>query len=367
MKTRLFSLWLLLSVAVGLSAYDFKVNGLCYNRIRTASYTVEVTYDETYQELTTANIPAWVTYNSKVYRVKSIRYSAFQGCTKLSSVTIGNDVMSIESSAFSGCTSLTSINIPNSVTSIESSAFSGCIGLTSITIPKSVTSIGTNIVSNCKNLTSIVVETGNPSYDSRNDCNAIINTKSNVLLAGCRTTTIQNSITSIGESAFSGCTGLTSITIPNGVTRIESGAFSGCTGLTSITIPNNVTSIGVSAFSGCTGLTSITIPNNVTSIGGSAFSDCSGLVSITIGSGVTTIGTDALCGCTSLASVMWNPKKYSGALYSYSKETPFFRKNTSDNTYVFDLRPQITSFILGDSVRYIPDNFICENTTDALT
>ena len=93
---------------------------------------------------------------------------------------------------------------------------------------------------------------------------------------------IKDGVTSIGEYAFSGCSGLTSLTIPNSVTSIGKSAFSGCSGLTSVTIPNSVTSIGYSAFSYCSGLTSLTIPNSVTSIGYSAFSSCSGLTSITI-------------------------------------------------------------------------------------
>ncbi|MEE3404803.1 MAG: leucine-rich repeat domain-containing protein, partial [Acutalibacteraceae bacterium] len=110
-------------------------------------------------------------------------------------------------------------------------------------------------------------------------------------------------VTEIGESAFSGCTGLTSITIPDSVTSIGNSAFSGCTGLTSITIPDSVTSIGNYAFSGCTGLTSITIPDSVTSIGSSAFSGCTGLTSITIPDSVISIGDGAFSGCTGLTSI----------------------------------------------------------------
>ena len=112
-----------------------------------------------------------------------------------------------------------------------------------------------------------------------------------------------NGVTSIGESAFSGCTGLTSITIPSSVTSIGGSAFQGCTGLTSITIPNSVTSIGWGAFRDCTGLTSVTIPDSVTSIGESAFYNCRGLTSVTIGNSVTNIGDRAFSGCSGLTSV----------------------------------------------------------------
>ena len=155
-----------------------------------------------------------------------------------------------------------------------------CSGLTSITIPNSVTSIGNYAFNGCKGLTSIIVESGNTVYDSRNNCNAIIETATNTLIAGCMNTTIPNSVTSIGVYAFCNCSSLASVTIPSNVTSIGESAFSGCTSLTSITIPNSVTSIGSNAFRNCSSLTSITIPNSVTSIGGYAFGDCSSLTDV---------------------------------------------------------------------------------------
>ena len=123
-----------------------------------------------------------------------------------------------------------------SVTSIRGQAFYNCSGLTSITIPNSVTSIGVNAFQSCSGLASISVEAGNTVYDSRNNCNAIIETASNTLVAGCKNTVIPNSVTSIGLSAFFGCSGLTSIIIPKNVTSIGGFAFSGCSGLTSVTV-----------------------------------------------------------------------------------------------------------------------------------
>ena len=144
---------------------------------------------------------------------------AFDDCSGLTSITIPNSITQIESICFGGCYSLASVTIPNSVTYIGSYAFSDCRSLTSIVIPESVMVMADNTFSGCSSLASIVVEGGNTFFDSRNDCNAIIETSTNKLKVGCKNTTIPNNVTSIGEGAFSECDGLTSLTIPNSVTR----------------------------------------------------------------------------------------------------------------------------------------------------
>ena len=193
--------------------------------------------------------------------------------------------------------------IPEGVTEIGFQAFYDCKDLISITIPKSVTEIGALAFNGCTGLTSIVVAEGNSVYDSRENCNAIIETATNMLFIGCSSTIIPEGVTSIGKRAFDECTGLTNIVIPEGVTRIGTAAFEECTGLTSIVIPEGVTSIGEKAFYGCTGLTSVVIPESVTEIGDFAFCGCSGLTSIVIPEGVTRIGSDAFLGCTGLTSI----------------------------------------------------------------
>ena len=264
-------------------------------------------------------------------------------------ITFSDDVTSIGYEAFYYCTGLTSITIPNSVKSIGYEAFSGCTGLTSITIPNSVTDIVYGAFSGCDGLTSIIVESGNTIYDSRNNCNAIIETATNTLIQGCNTTVIPNSVTSIEDEAFKGCTGLTSITIPNSVTSIGDYAFNGCTGLTSITIGNSVTRIGGWAFMDCMGLTSITIPNSVTDIGYRAFAGCTGLTSITIPNSVTSIGDGAFVGCNNLKSVSIN----SDSIVSVNRKSP------SSISSIFG--SQVTEYILGDDVHSIGDYTFYEN------
>ena len=214
------------------------------------------------------------------YTSSSIPWSKYRD--EIQNLIINEGVKSIGEYAFSGCTGLTSVTLPNSVTSIGKDAFQSCTDLTSVIIGNSVNNIGKNAFFNCYSLASISVASGNTTYDSRDNCNAIIKTASNTLISGCKNTIISNSITSIGDNAFTYCFGLTSVTIPSSVTSIGQSAFFACTGLTSVTIPNSVTSIGSGAFGSCSGLLSVIIPNSVKSIGGQAFDGCENLTSVNI-------------------------------------------------------------------------------------
>ena len=238
-------------------AYDCKVDGIYYN-LNNDDKTASVTSSSTNNKYVgTIIIPESITYSGTTYSVTSIGEYAFEGCSGLTSVTIGKHVYSIGKYAFRGCSGLT----------------------------------------------SVVVDKNNGTYDSRDNCNAIIETSTNKLIVGCKNTTIPNSVTSIGKFAFAYCSGLTSVTIPNSVTSIGTYAFSCCSSLTTVTIPNSVTSIGTFAFYGCPSLTTVTIPNSVTSTGDGVFSGCSGLTSVTIPNSVTSIGQAAFSGCTGLTSV----------------------------------------------------------------
>lgn len=228
------------------------------------------------------------------------------GDTRIKTLIIDEGVTSIGARAFQGCSNLSNVQLPNSLSGINDYAFYGCSSLTSVTIPNSVKRIDNSAFEGCIRLISFSVNEGNSNYSSQDG--VLFNKDKTELIqypVGNERTTydIPNSVTSIGNSAFSECTSLASVTMPSSVTSIGNSAFYGCSSLTSITIPDSVESIGWSAFSGCTRITSVTIPNSVTSIGDSAFDGCASLISVTIGNGVTSIGNFAFEDCTSLTSV----------------------------------------------------------------
>ena len=228
-------------------AWDYErvqIGDLYYN-LDATNQTAEVTSQNSSYPyywsttITTAIIPASVTYNSVTYSVTSIGSSAFRDCTRLTSVTIPNSVTSIGYDAFFYCSGLTTVTIPNSVTSIGWQAFYDCSGLTSVTIGNSVTSIGERAFYDCSGLTSVNITdiaawckiTFSDIY-----CNPL-NYAKHLYVNNVEVTNlvIPNSVTSIGDRAFYGCTGLTSVTIPNSVTSIGGYAFYYCDGLTSVT------------------------------------------------------------------------------------------------------------------------------------
>ena len=327
----------ILSANIAAAGIAFTNNGLKYEVID--SNSVKVIQQNSSDISGSVVIPSTITHLDDTYHVVSIEGMAFYECRNLTSVTIPNSVTSIGGKAFYACSGLTSVTIGNSVTSIGYMAFNSCRSLTSVTIPSSVVYISSGAFNYCSNLSLINVASGNTHYSSIDG--VLYNYVQDTLIqCPCAKTsiTIPNSVTSIGDYAFCGCTGLTSITIPTSVTSIGDYAFCGCTCLTSITIPTSVTSIGDYAFSnctgltsidipnsitsivnrmfyGCTGLTSITIPNNITSIGGGAFSGCTGLTSITIPNSVTSIGGSAFYGCTGLTSITL-PDSIGGAIGS---------------------------------------------------
>ena len=375
---------------------EFTVDDIWYYYTNEDDDEVGVMYSKSGEYSGDVVIPSTVTYNGKQYTVTSIGSKAFSGCTRLKkvtipnsvtnigdnafsecrglkAVTIGNSVTSIGSGAFTYCSYLTEVTIPNSVTNIGDKAFYYCYGLKAVTIGNSVTAIGGWAFSYCTGLTTVVwnarssqiplSEFGNPMPPFSN-CDRLtdfvfgeevehIPAYLCYNLTSLKNLVIGNSVTTIGNSAFSDCTGLTTVTwnarnvqdfqstggrpfsncknltefvfgeevehipaylcynltllntivIPNSVTSIGKGAFAYCTGLTEVTIPNSVTSIGSRAFFSCTGLKKVTIGNSVKSIGNEAFPHCTSLTAITIPNSVTSIESGTFYSCTSLKTV----------------------------------------------------------------
>ena len=271
--------------------------------------------------------------------VTTIGDNAFNQCKALSSVTFtgSSSLTTIGTCAFSGCTSLETITLPESLTTIgtvqemggdlyyNGSVFSKA-GITSIELPKNLTTIyGGGHFTNCP-ITSLTVNAANTKYDSRDGCNAVIETASNKFVLGCVASTVPDGIVSIGREAYFGEEQEFSLTLPESVTTIEERAFHYSTGLKSINIPSGVTEILAETFAQCN-FTNLVIPNSVTTIGEMAFAMCMSLKTLTLGGGLTEIGDWAFGMCPNVTDVYCyaDPSKltWDGAGFADDKATNF--------------------------------------------
>lgn len=262
-----------------------------------------------------------------IKNIRWIKSETFKNCKNVTTVTFDQsgslDVESIGDYAFEDCSSLKTIIIPKYVSEMGSKVFQDCTNLESIRISASVSKIGSRMFAGCPNLKSIVVEEGNEKYDSRENCNAIVETATNTLVCGTENSTIPSTITAIGNGAFAE-TGLKNIVIPEGVTSIELQAFENCqdlesvtlpqslkklgyhvfanSGLTSLVIPEGITYLPQGTFNGCKNLETVTLPTTLETIEYNAFSN-SGLTSIFIPKGVTNISSTSFNYCGKLSTI----------------------------------------------------------------
>lgn len=273
--------------------------------------------------------------------LKKICYNSFENCRSLKSITIPASVTEIQSNSFLGCDSLTEviyegtleqwlkikfvsatanpcfyakklicngqvvtgdIVIPNSIKTLSGYTFTAIDGITSITIPAGVTSIGPGFATG-KDIQSIVVHPNNTYYDSRDNCNGIIETSTNTLISGAKITTIPDTVTKIGNNAYAGCYAIETYEFPPNITEIKSGLCSNLPGIKKLIIPNTVEKISDSAFIGCRGLERVEIPNSVTSIGSYSFLCCSKIEEIFIPSSISAVDYRAFMCCSSLKKV----------------------------------------------------------------
>ena len=259
--------------SVAVSAYDFTFNGLNYNIISSTDMTCEVTTSSVSGGFT---VPKRAYYNDEIYTVVSIGERAFADCTNLTNVTISNNITTIKFNAFSGCSGLTKIVIPRSVTSIEGFLFYGC-----------------------SKLASVEVASDNQVYDSRDNCNAIIETATNTMICSCSSTTIPSSVTAIGEKCFMG-TEITSLVIPASVTYIGNEIFGNTNNaLREITIMGSHVTIGDNALCSSTLMQKAFIMGSHVTIGDSAFKTNSMREVTILGSDIT-IGKDAFLGASKI-------------------------------------------------------------------
>lgn len=303
-------------------AYDFEIDSIYYMFVDdgVAVTKRDQSYNSYHGDVV---VPETVTYNGVTYTVTAVDNHAFYNSSELTSVILPNTITFLGHGAFFDCTAITHIDLPLNLKKMGDGVFNGCSSLTSIVIPdlvdsignalcydckkltsahfgKSLAIIGTSLFRNCKLLASITVDSDNPNLDSRENCNAIIETRTGTLKAGCKNSFIPNGIRVIEELAFV-TQPLREVVIPNTVTDIKDYAFL-FTELKDVDIPNSVTHIGEGAFYGCP-LAHVNIGNSVADIDKQAFAECQYLTSIHIPASVASIGSMAFSWCDAMDTI----------------------------------------------------------------
>jgi hypothetical protein len=235
-------------------------------------------------------------------RTLTIGKHAFHNCRNLEEIDLGEKVIEIVMYAFNSCSKLKNIKLPETLKTLGKGAFYNCPSLTDLYIPSNLESIATGCFDNCA-FKTIKVSPNNTVFDSRNNCNAIIESSSNTIIKGSSSTVIPNTIISIGSKAFYNNQGIVSLTIPDSVTSINENAFSICSNLCEINLPQNLTFIGEDAFSGCTSLTKIEIPKLVTILRDSCFVGCTSLKTVILGENISKLYEGCFQRCTSLTDI----------------------------------------------------------------
>ena len=205
----------------------------------------------------------------------------FASCSGDNKYIVSDNCEEITNGMFAYDEEIKEVYIPSSVTKIGNHAFANCINLKEIYIPQSVERISNSAFIGCPNIAKIVVDKDNPVFDSRNDCNAIIDTKNNSIVLGCKNTNIPIGVKEVGINAFNGSS-IKSINIPSSINKIERQAFSNCRLLESIIFPNSLTYLGSYAFNNCVSLKEIVIPEKLQSIKFYPFIDCTSLETIIV-------------------------------------------------------------------------------------
>lgn len=307
-----------------------------------------------------------------IKNIRWIKSETFENCKNVTNVTFDSsgslDVETIGDYAFKGCSSLKTIIIPQYVSEMGNYVFQDCTNLESIRISASVSKIGSRVFAGCPNLKSIVVEEGNKKYDSRENCNAIVETATNTLVCGTENSTIPTTITAIGGGAFAE-TGLKNFVIPEGVTSIQYGAFENCQNLKSVTLPQSLKKLEYRVFAK-SGLTSVVIPEGITRLPDGTFTECQNLETVTLPTTLEAIENNAFSnsgltsifipkGVTSISSTSFN---YCGKLstISVSDENTTYDSRNNCNAIIQTATNQIVrgtfNTIIPNTVTSIGDN-----------